>query len=207
MRSGWRIAAIGLLLALPAGCGHKRAKAAPPLAAQAPTRPPAQMAQLIPSMPQVPPAASSEPIKLDTSVPEEEASTSKAPPPHHVRHHPKAVTQEGADSKAAAVSDTPAPNPEVASAPPSDVSPIGQLSTANSDANTADRQSLTDQLNATEYKLNGIHRSLSADEQKTAGLIRTFISKARQALKTEDLDGARNYNTKAKILLQELTKP
>jgi hypothetical protein len=209
MRSGWRIAATGLLLALLAGCNHKQAKVAPPPATQAPTKPAAQMAELAPSLPQVPAATNNQPVKLDTAIPDDQTSTSKAPPPHHVRHKPKTATQDTAasDTKPATGTDNPPATPEVASGPPSDESPIGQLSTTNSDSNTADRQSLTDQINGTESRLNGVHRSLSSDEQKTAVLIRTFIGKARQALKTDDLVGARNFATKAKILLEELNKP
>lgn len=65
---------------------------------------------------------------------------------------------------------------------------------------------MTNELNAIENALNGIHRSLNSEEQKTVALARTFIVKGRQALKTDDLDGAKNYTTKAKLLLQELTK-
>lgn len=160
-------------------------------------------------MPDVPTVAYERPIRLDLSVPPE----ATAPPPEthtrRVRHKPHTTTTEPTQdvAKAPASTSTAPPNPAVASSgQPTDNSPIGQLSPATSNANTADRQALTDQLNATEKSLNELHRSLNDEERKTAELIRTFIGKARQALKTDDLDGARNYSTKAKILLDELVK-
>jgi hypothetical protein len=204
MRSGWRITAVGLLFASIVGCAHKPPKTAPPPAAQAPSRPPAEMAQQIPPMPGVP-STEQPPVKLDTAIPPEPANETAEQHPHHTRRHPKTTDAAQQDAKPAVAPETTPANPDVASGPPSDISPLGQLSTANN-ANIADRQALTDQINVTEYNLNGIHRSLSSDGQKTAALIRTFITKARQALKTDDLDGARLFTTKAKILLQELTK-
>jgi hypothetical protein len=211
MRSGMKIGAIGLLLAMLGGCNRKAANVSPAPDAQAPSRPPAQMADLMPKMPTVPPNAETRPVKLDTSVPAEETSETTAPPPRRVRHHPKPTTTQEAtqpEVKAPAAADTPTPQgPEVASGQPSENSPIGQLSPANGDSNTADRQQLTAQINTTENRLNGIHRSMNADEQKTVALIRTFITKAREALKTDDVDGAKGFATKAKLLLEELTKP
>jgi hypothetical protein len=83
---------------------------------------------------------------------------------------------------------------------------IGQLSTANDNSNTADRHGISTQIDSTENGLNAIKRSLSSDEQKTAALIRTYITRARDALKADDLDGAHNLSLKAQQLLQELTK-
>ena len=210
MRSGWRIAASGVLLVGVAGCNHqflRTQKTVPPPPPQttAPSKPPSQMAELIPPMPDVPPVAYERPIRLDASVPEQQTP---APPELHtrrVRHKPRTTTTEPAQDVAkAAPATTP---PAVASTgQPTDNSPIGQLSPATSNLNTADRQALTDELNATEKSLNDLHRSLNSEERKTAELIRTFIGKARQALKTDDLDGAKNYSTKAKILLDELIK-
>jgi tRNA C32,U32 (ribose-2'-O)-methylase TrmJ len=87
------------------------------------------------------------------------------------------------------------------------MSPIGQLSTANDNSNTADRRAISDLIDSTESGLNAIKRPLSSDEQKTATLIRTYITRARDALKADDLDGARTLANKAHQLLGELTKP
>jgi hypothetical protein len=207
MRSGWRMAAFGLLLALPAGCNRLRPHVTPPVMAQVPSLPPWEMANSMP-MPSLPPDANRRPIILDTTVPPEPAPTVADAHPKRPRHHTKATeTAQQETPKPAAQPAAPAENEEAANTQPSESSPIGQLSTASGDTNTGDRQTLLNQINAMENSLNGIHRPLSSDERKTAALIRTFIERAREALKTDDLDGARNYYTKANILLQELTKP
>jgi len=160
---------------------------------------------MIPPMPPLPPATS-QPVMLDTSVPPEPKPVEEARPkrPHH---HPKTTESAQDTPKPVAQPTTPAETEEAANPQPSDASPIGQLSAASGDTNTADRQTQLDQINAMENTLNGIHRSLSSEEQKTATLIRTFITRARDALKMDDLEGAKNYSNKAKVLLQELTKP
>jgi len=214
MRSGKSIAALALLALLTA-CDRHKTSAAPPPAAQAPSLPPAQMAELVPPVPPSLPVASERPVKLDTNVPAEtKTKTVVAPPKRPVRHHPKAAPQETAQQEppkapappptAPAASEPPAA--EVASGQPSENSPIGQLSTTNGDANTADRHTISDQIDNTENTLNGIKRSLTSDEQKTVTQIRTFITRARDALKVDDLEGARTQATKAKLLLEELTK-
>jgi hypothetical protein len=206
MRSGWRIAAPALLLVALAGCNRKPQSAAPPLAAQAPPRPIGQMAEMIPPMPPLPPYIDDRPIMLNTSVPPDAPATAVATPPKRTRRHVKPADSTQQEAAKNTPATTPPPSTEVATSQPSENSPIGQLSTANSDATTADRQTMTDQINATENGLNHIHRSLSSEEQKTVALARTFVTKAREALKTDDLDGAKNYSTKAKLLLEELTK-
>ena len=68
------------------------------------------------------------------------------------------------------------------------------------------RHEIQDLITATENGLNGIKRTLSSDEQLTATQIRTFLTKAKQALDQDDLDGANTLANKAKVLLGELTK-
>jgi hypothetical protein len=207
MRSGWKMAAFGLLLASVAGC-NRRQPSVNPSAALAPSLPAWQMASLLPPLPALPPYSSDRPVMLDTSIPPEPVARVEEAPPKRPRHHSK--TQETAQQEPAKPSTQTTAPPETeqaANAQPSESSPIGQLSTASADTNTGDRQTLLDQINGMEKSLNDIHRSLTSDEQKTATLIRSFISHARDALKTDDLDGARSYSTKAKILLQELEKP
>jgi hypothetical protein len=208
MRSGFRMALFGLLLASVAGCNRRQPNAMPPVAAQAPSRPGWEMAALMPAMPQLPPFVDDRPVMLDTSVPAEPVARPEDTHLKRTRRHPK--TQEAAQqetTKPPAQTAAPSDTEQASTGQPPETSPIGQLSTAGGDTNTGDRQALLDQINATEKTLNDLHRSLSSEEQKTATLIRTFIARARDALKTDDLDGARSYTTKAKILLQELTKP
>lgn len=215
MSSGKSIAAPGLLLALLAGCGHAPRKTAPPVTAQAPSLPPTQMAELISPVPPALPVVWQPPIKLDTTAPPEPRTEAVAPPPHKpAKHHSRSLTQETAQQETKAPpepapSDTPAPNTQVAAATaqPPENSPIGQLSTApNDNASTAERDAIGKQIDETETALNAIKRPLSAEEQKTVAQIRTFITRAREALKNDDLDSARITWTKAHLLLQELTQ-
>jgi outer membrane biosynthesis protein TonB len=82
------------------------------------------------------------------------------------------------------------------------VSAIGKLSSGGpADAKTDTENS----LNSTEHTLNGISRKLSDQEEKTKAQIQEYIKQARAALESNDLDGAKNLATKAKLLLNELT--
>ncbi len=157
-------------------------------------------------MPVVPPYEPTT-IVFDIAVPPEETS---AHAHHPSRHRTRANEPSQEEAAKPAVPATPAQNPpaptQEASVSPSDMSPIGQLSTANDNANTGDRRDIVNQINSTENDLNAIKRPLSSDEQKTVALIRTYIQHARDALKTDDLDGARTLSNKAHQLLQELLK-
>ncbi len=64
-----------------------------------------------------------------------------------------------------------------------------------------------DLIGETEQGLNAIKRALSTEEKVTAAQIRTYLKQAQQALGTGDMDGAHTLATKAKLLLDELTKP
>src|SRR5579875_2538388 len=150
MRSAAKIAAVALLLASLGGCSRKAPKTAPPAAADAPSVPPARMATQIPAMPPQLPSATERPVKLDTAPPPETTTAKPQPHPRHTpRRKQKPATQETAQegSKAPASTGQPAPppaEPQVASTQqPSEMSPIGQISTANDSANTADRHALT----------------------------------------------------------------
>jgi hypothetical protein len=86
-------------------------------------------------------------------------------------------------------------------------SPIGQLTTGDSASEEKTKHETADLIAETQQGLNGIKRSLSTDEKVTAAQIRTFLKQAQQALDNGDTDGAHLLATKAKLLLDELTKP
>jgi ribosomal protein S20 len=54
--------------------------------------------------------------------------------------------------------------------------------------------------------LNGVNRTLSDSEQKTADHIREFLKQAHAALDSGDVEGAQTLAAKAQVLLTELTK-
>jgi hypothetical protein len=169
------------------------------------------MVALLSAMPPPMPAIRRPLVKLDTTAPPEtKVETASSQPHRSTKHHNRPTgAQEAADAAKAAQNTTPSTtqNSQAANVQPPEMSPIGQLSTANDNSNTADRRAISDLIDSTESGLNAIKRPLSSDEQKTATLIRTYITRARDALKADDLDGARTLANKAHQLLGELTKP
>jgi hypothetical protein len=84
-----------------------------------------------------------------------------------------------------------------------EVNAIGQLSSGDP-ANL--RRQTEDSIEAIERGLNGIHRTLSDPEQKTADQIREFLKQAKTALDSGDVEGAHTLASKAQILLEGLTQ-
>jgi len=113
------------------------------------------------------------------------------PPP--VRH--RRPPSQDVEDAAAAPDATPPPNPVV--------SAIGQLSSGDP-ANS--RQETANSIADIEHRLNGINRTLSDSEQKTADHIREFLKQAKAALASGDVEGAHTLAAKAQVLLMELTK-
>ena len=199
MKSASKIAVL-VPLCLIAGCGHKT-QATPPPAAQAPIYPPSEVAKTAPA-PQLPP-----PNPLDVKEGSPAAPPPPLPTPHKTTHH-KQKPPDAAQTQAAkdAAASTAATTQQAAAGEPPEMSPIGQLSSAGDRSGVPTRREIQDLITATENGLNGLKRALSSDEQLTAGQIRTFLTKARQALDQDDLDGANTLANKAKVLLGELTK-
>jgi hypothetical protein len=93
--------------------------------------------------------------------------------------------------------------PEPPPPPSPAVSAIGQLSSGDPGNS---RQQTENSIADTERRLNGINRTLSDSEQKTADHIREFLKQARAALASGDVEGANTLAAKAQVLLTELTK-
>jgi outer membrane biosynthesis protein TonB len=188
-----------LALTLLIGCTHKT-KATPPPAAQAPVAPVSTLAKQTPP-PQLPPPEL-------PAVSEAPANTPPPPKPHKTVHHKPKVETTPVDQAPAKEQTAPSATTEqAANGGATDMSPIGQLSAAGESANTPRRHEILDEINSTENTLNNIKRPLSSDEQTTATQIRTFLAKAKGALTQEDLDAAHSLVARAKVLLDELTKP
>ena len=116
---------------------------------------------------------------------------------------PAAQTQEPPPQPPKRKKPAPAPPTQQASNDNSGVSAIGQLSSgAPSDL----RQQTSELIASTERGLNGINRTLSDQEQKTASQVREFLRQAREALASSDVDGAHTLAKKAQVLLSELTQ-
>jgi outer membrane biosynthesis protein TonB len=179
MRMPARIVA-WLLPLLLAGCVHKT-----DTSQTQPLAPPIEDTPL--QKPSKAPANLPPPVITEPQTPQPEATAppQEAPkPPVKHRKPPKKDAEQAA-----------AENPEV--------SAIGQLSTGA--ASDLKRQTMSS-IDATEHGLNGINRTLSDPEQKTAALIREDLKQARAALDSGDVDGARTLVAKAKVLLAELSQ-
>ena len=196
MKTACGAAVIFVSLVSISGCKHKTV-AAPPPQAQAPASPPSNMAHT-PTLPALPPPSTPNVVVATTEEPAPEPVH-----PHKVQRHKPAAAKPAAPTDTATTSQA---GEKVASATPTpDVSPIGQLSSSGESTGSQGRHDIEQLINNTENGLNGIKRSLSADEQLTSAQIKTFLTKAKQALVDNDLDGAQTLATKAKVLLDELT--
>ena len=208
---GANLCALLLLLALgTTGCSHKAAS--PPQQAQAPplqtgkgTLPPPDRTQQQ--------EKSEAPLASPLPPPSAQSVPLPPPTPKKVRKKPKPAPSKSTDTTQTAGAAPPAngataqATPQVVSAAGGAGSPIGQLTTGDSALGERTKHETTDLIGGTQQGLNGIKRSLSTDEQVTASQIRTFLKQAQQALDTGDTDGAHTLATKAKLLLDELTKP
>jgi|SRR5579862_5041711 len=188
--------AVLVLLCVIAGCRHKT-QATPPPTAQAPIYPPSAVAKDVPA-PQLPPPKPADVKQGGPDVAQQQPPPKPKKPAHH---KPKP-----AETTATKDPQTPTAPQQASAGEPPEASPIGQLSSAGERSEVPTRREIQDVITATENGLKGLKRSLSSDEELTATQIRTFLTKAKQALDQDDLDGANILVTKAKVLLSELTK-
>lgn len=117
-----------------------------------------------------------------------------------------ATTQQAAVTPSATA---PAGTTPTAATPPAHdpaATPFGQLTTGDDATGAQTNHNAAALIRQTQDGLEKITRKLTADEQVTAAQIRTFLKQAKQALDIGDSDGAETLATKAKLLLDELTK-
>ena len=174
------------------GCAHKTPQTptpaqtlAPPIVDTPPPKPATVSTADLPP-PVVGPQQPSQPAATPPPAPPAEA-------PKKPTHHPKKTVP------ATASQGQPAQEASNGSAP--SVSAVGELSGGASGDVRAQTEEM---INATEKGVNGITRSLSDAETKTAAQIHGFLKQAREALTTGDVDGALSLAKKAKVLLAEL---
>jgi predicted small lipoprotein YifL len=200
MKTASKTAVLTFALMSAAGCGHKT-KLVPPPQAQAPTGSPSQMTYN-PAMPPLPPPS----VRDATMASQEPASPPPTPPRRTQRHKPSPAKTAANDPASAAVEKPGGSTVQTASGNTPEGSPIGQLSSTGESIGSAGRHEVEQLVATTESGLNNIKRSLSPEEKVTSTQIRTFLTKAKQALADNDLDGAQTLATKAKVLLDELTR-
>ncbi len=221
MRTVHRFSSLALLAILCTGCSHR--KTSPPAQAQAPplqtgkgtlnppkTTQPQEKSETPLASPLPPPSAQSVPLP-PPPPPKKVRKRVKQPPakPVDTAQAPAATTAGTAPQPAA-----PAPQVAAQAAPPQQpaadhetASPIGQLTTGDSAMGEKAKHETEDLINETLQGVNAIKRALSTEEQVTAANIHTFLKQAQQALDNGDTDGGQLLATKAKLLLDELTKP
>ena len=205
MKTASTAAVLLALLMSSSGC-EKKAKTAPAPQAEAPILPPSKMVY-IPDLPGLPPPPLRD-VAMAIPAPENPEPARPRRTNHHKSTTATAKQTAPADITASAADKgTPsqATQTQVASTAPADASPIGQLSSSGEDSTAPGRDNIARLINDTESGLNKINRTLSKDEQDTTAQIKTFLTKARQSLSENDLDGAQTLATKAKVLLEELT--
>jgi hypothetical protein len=216
MRAANLCSSLTLLLFFCTGCSFH--KSSPPPQAQAPPLQTGKGTLNAPTAAQQQPKSDT---PLDSPLPPPSAQNVPLPPPtpKKVKHKPKppavkpadtaqtpaasGASQSPAAGSQASAQATPPPAPATVGTP----SPIGQLTTGDSAMGEKAKRETADLIGGTEQGLSGIKRSLSTEEKVTAAQIRTFLKQAQQALDNGDTDGAHTLATKAKLLLDELTKP
>jgi hypothetical protein len=139
------------------------------------------------------------------------ASVSLPPPPPPKKVRKKRVKTKPAENTQTAAAATPGtpgnqatPVAEQGAVTPS---PIGQLTIGDSALGERTKHDTADLIASTTQGVNAIKRTLTPEEKITAEQIHTFLKQAQQALDNGDTDGGLKLATKAKLLLDELTKP
>jgi hypothetical protein len=119
--------------------------------------------------------------------------------------HPKRTMRAETNQATETAPETPTTPADAAPATPPHPA-IGDLTVGDSGTESQTKHDTETLIAETDEGLAAIKRPLSKDEQTTAGQIRTFLMQAKQALGNGDSEGAHTLATKAKLLLDELTK-
>jgi hypothetical protein len=205
-----------LLAILCTGCSHKtpvtpqQAQAPPLQTGKGTLEPPKTTQQAEKSdtplaSPLPPPSAQSVPLPPPTPKKVRKPKKPKPADTPQVAGSAPAGSQNGQAGAGAATAQATPPaqlQPAVASN-----SAIGQLTTGDSASGERTKHETADLIGTTQQGLISIKRSLSNEEKATAGQIHNYLKQAQQALENGDADGAHLLATKAKVLLDELTKP
>lgn len=209
-----RLASASVLLMVAAtGCHRKQPQALPPPQAQAPTITPKPAPATVPPSTQpvlqaAPPGTSASPPPSTPATPPETKST-------QVHHHPFArkkqttpASSTDANSDAETASKESSAPAKRASNPPagSARAAIGQLSAADATSSPDHGRETRNLINATQERLGDLTDAQKSQHQASLLQVASFLDQAKQALSTNDLDGAQTLANKAKILLDELLK-
>ena len=89
--------------------------------------------------------------------------------------------------------------------PPPDASTIGELSSGG-DSNAKTQQEASELIGASEKRLAALPSATISQQQSQLRRVHYFLRQAKQALSTGDAEGAKTLATKARLLLDDLTK-
>jgi hypothetical protein len=139
------------------------------------------------------------------SAPLPQPSAQTAPPQLPPVKPPK-VKKKARKKPSAPTPPAPVETAQTTTSLPAVNSPLGQLTTGDSAAGEQTKHDTANLIAQTEQGLAAIKHPLSHDQKTTEDEIQTFLKQAKQALANGDSDGAHTLATKAKLLLDELTK-
>lgn len=192
MRKSLFAASVLVLLVTITGCRRRQIMIiAPPPPPQPVTTPMAIPHATMGDMPEIP----------EPPAPNVVLGGAVAPAPHK-RDWNRAQDQQPAQSTQTRKTDD--SKSATAGEEPSTTTPIGQLSAAPNTQGLPSASNIAGEIRWIHQQLNGIRRALDPREQHTASQIRTFLSKASNALEAGDLDGANTLTVKARVLLSEI---
>jgi outer membrane biosynthesis protein TonB len=202
-----RATVAGILLAsvLTLGGCKKKKPAVPPPQAQAPA-----IAQPEPEKPPAPAVSEPSRPEPETTQPEPAPAVTPAPAPKHKtkpRHAAKktAPPPPAAEKPAETTAEKPPAKTVVTEGGTQPATP--QLSASMPHDKVIHQKLNTNQLlEATDYNLKSISRTLSADEQAMLQHIRSYMQQSRDASKEGDTERAYNLALKAHLLSDELIK-
>ena len=199
-----------LLLGCTTACRHKAPP--PPPAASAPPITPSSITVITP-LPSVPTQSKADVKPAATPEPPPPAPAPAASPKQPSRRARRkqiapstpASKPEAVPTSAPAPTTTPTQGSEAASASVAkEAEPaIGQLS-AGTAINETERTRMLSAIQQQEARLAKLKASATSEILTLQMQAKTFLTKARQAIAENDLDGAQTLNTKARVLLDEL---
>lgn len=101
----------------------------------------------------------------------------------------------------------PAPEPQMANTePPVETTAIGELTSGGAEANPRSQQEAADMIAANEKRLNALPSQILDEQKAQISKVKNFQRQAQEALSSGDAEGAKTLATKAKLLLDDLSK-
>lgn len=192
MRKSLFAASVVMVLLVMTGCRHRKA------VVLVPPPPPTTVKQHV----SIPPATLSDMPRIPAPVPPDivlGGALAPAPPKHDSRRSWDSPSAENTRSGKPGVRPSAAVGEE-----PLSGTPIGKISAAPNTQGLPSGANIAREIQWIQTQLSAIHRVLNAKELDTVSQIRTFLSKAKNALQAGDLDGANTLTVKARVLLREI---